>query len=224
MQLKLCSLRIIIHYSLKRTHLIDEKIVKLPENITIFEDTQTIDGSAKLFATYKPEQLKRYTKGKAKIILALRDPVERFISHFSMLQRFGSIKEEMEPFLARTLHSNGTLPDVITAGLYFDRYSAWKQVFGDQMLLILTDWLTDTKKKMETLTEIFNFLELDPGAYDYGNKDLQTTFNVAPPKTIPSHLKQELSSFYSNDVCLVQKTVFPGSPLPWETAKQCQAR
>lgn len=110
-----------------------------------------------------PTQIKRKSPD-ARILVSLRDPVERLYSHYLMMRNnlasMGSFMEEIERGLALQGNRNlATLDPSI--GLYSRQIERYRRVFGDRRfkVLILEEWTRDAAR---TLRAISAFLGLAP--------------------------------------------------------------
>ena len=104
----------------------------------------------------------------AKIIVSLRNPVERAYSHYLMDFNRGSetlpFEKALEFDLARRERGWGKSAQYTELGLYANQVKSFLNEFGrDQVLVVLfEDFVRDTK---ETMQEIARFLGIDPFAY-----------------------------------------------------------
>lgn len=107
----------------------------------------------------------------ARVILSLRDPVDRFLSHYNHVRRLSYIPQAMSPrqYLGRCeeLHAEGLddLPENraywgLSHGLY-DRYiDAWIETFGERLLTVFFEqW---TRAPQDGIGEVFKWLNIDP--------------------------------------------------------------
>jgi hypothetical protein len=99
----------------------------------------------------------------AKVILSLRDPVERLFSHYHMMRNnrhsMGSFMQEIERGLA---HQGERDMAVLapTTGLYSRQVARYLRVFGEERVhvLILEEWARDVPR---ALTHILKFLGIE---------------------------------------------------------------
>ena len=102
-----------------------------------------------------PERVFNYNK-KMKIILSVRNPIERFISHHKhevIGQRIS--KEILNPKKLIKLN-----PSYIDYGMYYKYLSHWLQYFPkDQILIVLFDDIKNNPNKV--VEKIYQFLEVD---------------------------------------------------------------
>ena len=122
-----------------------------------------------------PEAAKRIFdfNPNAKVILLLRNPIDRAWSNYQMAKRFGfetlsfeeALAAEDERLeLAKTIHQHNYIYQRLTykkRGIYINSLKTWTNTFPKEKLLILNSELlfNDTKN---TFNQIVNFLELEP--------------------------------------------------------------
>lgn len=100
----------------------------------------------------------------AKIIILLRDPIERSFSHYLTFIRNGYEKESFSEQLKRyfeTKSTQGTFHDyVIMPSFYYDSILRYFEVFGENQVKIwlYEEFSNDTEKIVQ---EIMNFLDID---------------------------------------------------------------
>ena len=87
----------------------------------------------------------------AKIIILLRDPVERAFSHYLMMVSQGyeklSFREAIEQILSKK--SRGEFRHYLTPGLYSEQIKRYINIFGNEKvkILIFEEFIRDTQKK-----------------------------------------------------------------------------
>lgn len=86
-----------------------------------------------LVAPHAPERIKSHFP-KIKIIVIVRNPVERATSHIRHLQSRNKISTELENKLSRVLENN---PDIIENGLYGKHIERYLEMFGKDQVLVL---------------------------------------------------------------------------------------
>jgi hypothetical protein len=110
-----------------------------------------------------PSQIK-HKSPDAKILVSLRDPVERLYSHYLMLRNnlasMGSFMEEIERGLALQGNRNLAVLDP-SIGLYGRQIERYCGVFGNRRfkVLILEEWTHDPVRMLRSISE---FLGLEP--------------------------------------------------------------
>ena len=147
----------------------EEKYLKLFENVT----NQKIIGEASHYLKDSDApNLIHQVSPKAKILISLRDPVERAYSQYLMLFSRGlssaSFRQEIEYELQNgsNPHQWGIKMDV---GLYSKHIKKYLKVFGHEQvkIIIFEEFIKNTK---ETLEEILKFLELDTTLSNFSAK------------------------------------------------------
>ena len=101
----------------------------------------------KRVAEYKPEM---------KIIICLRDPVERILSHHAHEVRLGHVDAQMS--FHDALKNN---PMYVKQSMYGSYLEAWKQTFpAEQVLVLLQEHIQD--KPAEIAMQVYEFLNIEP--------------------------------------------------------------
>lgn len=138
----------------------------------------------------------------AKIIFLVRNPTERFISHWRMFKRFhqegraGYRVGEFVPFVEGEIAAfrNRMPTRILSQGLYYDIICKWeKQFCGEKIRLIESNKLQNTTTAQNTLNQLTEFLQLQP--FDFADI-LSKKFNVAPLVKVEEEAKSLLDSFY----------------------------
>jgi len=124
-----------------------------------------------LFNPLAPERIKNLLH-KAKLIILLRNPVERAISHYFHVQRHGfeelsindALAQEESRLESAKRHKNYKeqsfrLYSYQERGLYLAQIKRYQALFNEDQLLILSSDELFQKPK-ETLKQVFNFLEI----------------------------------------------------------------
>jgi len=151
----------------------------------------------------------------SKIIVALRHPVDRAISHFYHLREVNRIPalqgREAEDFLTGNLrdkyeheftaaHGLHTLRHVLSFGLFAERIRIFRKVFGDRLLIVLNDelWLQpeETMRRMYTHLDLPHFTSADFGRKNYVTRHLHTP---------GADCLRALLAFYNEDLQAVQE-------------------
>ena len=100
----------------------------------------------------------------AKVLVSLRDPVERLYSHYLMMRNnlpvMGTFMQEIERGLALQGERNIAILDPAT-GLYSRQIERYRQVFGAERFkaIILEEWSRNVPRTIRSISE---FLELGP--------------------------------------------------------------
>lgn len=125
------------------------------------EETYRLDSSVYyLYFADVPEQLARYND-QAKIVIILRNPVDRIYSHYKMLYKKGQIKLPFMDFLQQPVDNNGI--DLLRVGLYSEGIERFQTVFPREQLLILSFRQLQTDET-SLHSRITDFLQVAPFA------------------------------------------------------------
>jgi len=148
----------------------------------------------------------------AKILISLRNPVERILSGYLMQKKWKMTELSFYDYIIDGMDKiqKGELFPPLTAGLYFDDVRRYLNIFdSDQVkIIIFEEW---TKALKKNILDILEFL----GLKDYYKIDY-LIYNKYPGKEKPK-LEHEgykkLIEFYFEDVKLLQKLL--KRKLPW---------
>lgn len=161
----------------------------------------TGEASANTFAQAQPRVIK-YFLPEIKLILMLRNPVDRAFSHYRMLQRFakegrnvGKLKtfsidahREMEMLI------KGKKGRIIGPGIYVHRLKNWMEIFGrENIFIIRTEDFDKPKKSKKIMRKLCVFLNLPE--WDF-LPVLQKRYNQAAKKEMPTDIREQLQWFY----------------------------
>lgn len=115
-----------------------------------------------LFYPGVAERVKAYSS-RAKILIFLRNPVDRGYSHFMMDRRLGLVNDDYDDIVfRRSTHNHAELyyQQYVELGLYYKQVKKYLDVFGEESVRIFL--LEDLVLDLESVTkEIFSFLEVD---------------------------------------------------------------
>lgn len=132
---------------------------------SLFSENKKILGEASvsyLFYGDVPKRIYDYNKD-AKIIIMLRDPVQRALSHYLMDCRLGFCNESIENILLKNKSYPQFFQQFIELGLYYDQVSNYLSVFGKDKVKIIfySDFKNDTSQIMNDLTDFLEIEKLD---------------------------------------------------------------
>jgi len=124
------------------------------------------------------ERIKKSIKN-VKIVFILRNPVDRAYSHYLMTKRRGledlsfhiALRKEKE----RTItHHHKIHYSYVSRGLYLNQIERFEDVFGKQniKIFLFEDLVFKTKR---TVSDIINFIGLNPFEFDYDIKSNQAS-------------------------------------------------
>ncbi|MGH9279516.1 MAG: sulfotransferase, partial [Acidimicrobiales bacterium] len=138
-----------------------------------------------------------------KLIVLVRNPVDRAFSHHRMYRRFtaggydlGVPVGEFEPDVHREMraHLDGQATLYIGPGAYVDLLDGWAAVYGrGRVRVFVTEELGRPRGARRIMAELEEYLGLP--AHDYGGI-LERRFNRAPSASMQPALRAELAEFY----------------------------
>ncbi len=136
-----------------------------------------------------------------KLILLLRNPTERFISHYNMFQRFHSEGRkgydlgDLDEFVNREIaaYQSGQQTRIISQGMYMNELPDWKKTFGENLKIYKTNAFVGSIAN-NTMNDICSYLALD--AYDF-SPVLGTKFNSTGKKIVYTSVHEKLDAFYA---------------------------
>ena len=173
-----------------------------------FKNGSCLFGEASVSYLYYKDiasRIKNYNED-AKIIIILRDPVERAVSHYNMDKRLGFVKTDLKSILDDVSLKNHMLfyQQYIQLGFYYLQVKRYIDVFGKENICVMKyDDLNNDNK--EFTNKILGFLDLD-----VDNKiDFDTPYN-----SYKSSSNQLVNILYS--VSFMRKIIslfFPNSML-----------
>lgn len=157
-----------------------------PSDITVSEKQEYLDlfrkvveekiiGEASPTYIYDPEAPKLIHKvsPKARILITLRDPVERANSAYLELKRNGIItSESFQQVLEKEMNNkkvSGKINRIFSEGLYYENIKRYLDIFGtDQVKIIFFEDLV--KNTLKTMNEIVKYLGIN---YVFENPDFE---------------------------------------------------
>ena len=174
-------------------------------NLFPTRDANLIYGEASvsyLFYKNVAKKIKTYNKN-AKIIILLRNPIERAFSHYLMDARLGLISESFESVVdgfETTSKNKLYYQQYIELGKYYNQISNYKRLFNDKNILII-DYEDFKNKTSLSVTTVFDFLQIDTSFMP--NLDLTHNTFRKPKFTF-------IEKLYSNHSirCIIKKLIF----------------
>ena len=150
-----------------------------------------------LFFNEVPNRIYKYNP-KAKIIILLRNPIERALSHYLMDFRLGFCSENFEDIIAQPEIFPQYYQQYLELGNYFLQLKRYLNVFNENQLSIVfyDDLKSDSQKVMK---HIFSFLEIEFQDLDYS---IQNSF-LSPSNIFVSEL------YKFNSLRKIVKSLFP---------------
>jgi hypothetical protein len=184
----------------------DQAGASLPRTVEVERkpgvDYITGEASANTFQDVSPRLLRQHLPD-VKLILLVRNPVERAYSHHRMYRRFqaggndlgfevGDFETDIRAELEA--HAGGKETHYISPGIYIDKLQEWLSVYGPrQVRVVVTEELARPVKAKFIMREMESYLDLPH--HEYGDF-LARRFNHAPPSRIAPSLRALLAEFY----------------------------
>jgi len=162
----------------------------------------TGEASANTFRDVAPSMLHRYLPD-TKLIVLLRNPVDRAYSHHRMYQRFrtaghdlgmeiGDFATDIRAEIAT--HEQGQHTEYLGPGIYIELLPKWVATYGGHCVKVLfTDDLSRPHTAQQIMLELEDYLGLP--AHDYADI-LTRRFNHAKPASIDPTTRCLLADFY----------------------------
>ena len=152
-----------------------------------------------LFFDEVPNRIYKYNP-KAKIIILLRNPIERALSHYLMDFRLGFCSENFENIIAQPEIFPQYYQQYLELGNYFLQLKRYLNVFNEnQLSIVFYDDLKSNSRKV--MKHIFSFLEIEFQDLDYS---IQNSF-LSPSNIFVSEL------YKFNSLRKIVKSLFPES-------------
>lgn len=118
-----------------------------------------------------PKRIKQYSPN-CKIIISLRDPVERARSLFQHHYQKGRVGDSFTDAIEK-------MPEIVSAGFYKDHIERWLHNFGHENLLILSmKGIIESPDEM--LLKIYKFLDINEHRNFDSNKEDKVNSALAP--------------------------------------------
>jgi len=161
----------------------------------------TGEATATTFVEANPRIVK-FLFPKIKVILSLRNPTERYVSHFLMFKRFekegrmGHHYGTIEEFIKKEIESyiKGDRTKILHQGVYMDYLPKWKDKLGNQLKIIHINELQGDRA-YQSLNDITSFLDLEE--FDYTTA-LSKKHNVNPVRESFLEAEAMLNEFYQS--------------------------
>jgi hypothetical protein len=133
----------------------------------LFVQEKQIMGEASvsyLFYDEVPKRIHDYN-AKAKIIIMLRQPIERAFSHYLMDSRLGFCSKTLEEIIAHPQKHPQFHQQYVELGSYYSQLERYLSIFKKEQLKVIfyEDFKNDTLKEMSSL---FDFLGIDDQPLD----------------------------------------------------------
>jgi hypothetical protein len=136
----------------------------LEEYLTFFPAGKAVGESSPCYLYYAdiPARLAQFPE--VRIIVSLRDPVERFWSHYLMKENYSPTGLTATDVLDRNLQDGRTnaLEDLLGLGLYAEQLERYLDVFGESVLvLFLEETAADPRLAMTHVQEFLGLQAID---------------------------------------------------------------
>ncbi len=191
------------------------------EEVLVPRDSETHyitgEASANTFYEVAPELLFQHLPD-IKLIVLIREPVERAFSHHRMYKRFmeegrsGFDVTDFESDCRQEMHliSKGGTGTFLSPGIYLNQLKKWSAAYPKNQLKVITTNELDQQPQL-VLNQLSDYLEIPH--YEYGDF-LNQRFNQAPSAVIDLDIKKELQNFYKpfNQ----ELSEFLGKELTWD--------
>jgi len=140
----------------------------------------------------------------ARILMSLRDPVERAFSSFLNNRRYGKFNESFHEQLMKELRNEldfGKSYIRLQAGLYYENAKRYLDTFGEKQvkIIIFEEW---TKNLKNTLEDILKFLGLNPHIKNFEEKTYNPYVDTRGPvaeRILQSKMANNLSKSLISD-------------------------
>lgn len=179
----------------------------------------TGEASANTFHDVPPSLLHRYLPD-TRLIVLLRNPVDRAYSHHRMYQRFRDAGHELGLQIGdfeadiraeMVAHERGERTEYVGPGVYVELLREWIATYGVHCVkVILTEDLGRLRIAEQIMFELEDYLGLPP--HDYADI-LTRRFNRARPAGIDSPTRSLLADFYRPHNARLQE--YLGRELDW---------
>lgn len=156
----------------EQTYYVNDPIQNLEKYNKLFSNKKDLlRGEASvsyLFYDDVAKKIKKYNE-KAKIIIILRNPVDRAFSHYLMDYRLGLVSENFEDIINKRInHKNALLyyQQYVSVGEYYHQVERYIKVFGPEKLLIINyedfkNNLADTFEKICLFLNVSHTFKVD---------------------------------------------------------------
>lgn len=184
---------------------------ELNKNGVLYEEDVTYDwpvsglvitgeASANTYFDVSPRLLKEYLP-EIRLILMMRDPVERTFSHYRMFRRFteegrdiGWMLDALEMEIEREIEAMqyGRYGQLVSPSCYILKLPGWIETFGwDRIRILDITNIGEHHMRMQTMQSLYRWLGVDSYL-----PESEIRYNEAPPEKIPERIRERLDSFF----------------------------
>lgn len=188
-----------------------EKTMDESEYHALFLSKGPIFGEASVSYLFYPqvaEKLHRYNP-EAKIVIAIRDPVDRAISHCAMDQRLGFSTATLESVFADPERYKTEFQQYFQLGLYSEQIERYRKVFPpENVLLLVFDDLHEDENTV--IKKVFDFVGITKLDIDISRENVA----VVPRGRLTAYLyrnpavRKFLKGLLPNDVRSIVEKIF----------------
>ena len=170
----------------------EEHINSIDKYLAQFADVRTEKAIGEASVSYLfydsvPDKIKNFNP-HSKIIIVLRNPIERGFSHYLMDKRIGFVKNKYDDIVHKKSNNKKAFlyyQQYVALGLYYEQLQRYFSVFDKKQILVLL--YEDINQHIEEVVHnIYSFLEVDTSFKPDLNKK-HNTF-IAPKNPVIQHL------------------------------------
>ena len=170
----------------------EEHINSIDKYLAQFADVRTEKAIGEASVSYLfydsvPDKIKNFNPN-SKIIIVLRNPIERGFSHYLMDKRIGFVKNKYDDIVHKKSQNKKAFlyyQQYVALGLYYEQLQRYFSVFDKKQILVLL--YEDINQHIEKVVHnLYSFLEVDTSFQPDLNKK-HNTF-IAPKNPVIQHL------------------------------------
>ena len=170
----------------------EEHINSIDKYLAQFADVRTEKAIGEASVSYLfydsvPDKIKNFNPN-SKIIIVLRNPIERGFSHYLMDKRIGFVKNKYDDIVHKKSQNKKAFlyyQQYVALGLYYEQLQRYFSVFDKKQILVLL--YEDISQHIEKVVHnLYSFLEVDTSFKPDLNKK-HNTF-IAPKNPVIQHL------------------------------------
>ena len=169
------------YFSKKNLEPLQLTFVRIPEHYQrLFENVSSEKAlgeasTSYLYSSVAAENIKSYNS-QAKILVILRNPIERAISHYQMALRYGhtrqSFRQAIETDMNKSPKGWGISELYIELGLYYQQLKRYFDLFPAENIkvLLLDDFKEDPQRTVKACQRFLGVKEITPSANEIYNQ------------------------------------------------------
>jgi hypothetical protein len=147
-----------------------------------------------------------------KIIIHLRDPVERVWSNLNMFRNRNTRKDDEDITLKKLRHALDW--NIHSLPSYYDLIQKWQNVFGEKQILI-NYYDEIVTHPAQVLTRTVNFLGLQMQDYTGIQEDINVPVNVTEKTPMPDEIRHFLTLQFQDEVKKLSENTTTPYPAEW---------